>query len=89
MPDPSEMSRQEWQAQVKASRQQAELMRREHRNFVPQPPTQDELDAEASQKILQDDSLVPGDIVSTSRGLFRFRGSPDRERKADDFVRIR
>jgi hypothetical protein len=40
-------------------------------------------------RILEDSGLQPGDIVSTNRGLFRFQGNPDRERKPDDFVRIR
>jgi hypothetical protein len=86
---PSEMSREEWQAHVKVSRQRAETMRREGRRFVALPPTADEIAAEASRRILEDDSLQPGDIISTNRGLFRFRGDPDGERKPDDFVRVR
>jgi hypothetical protein len=85
----SEMSREEWQAYVKASRQRAETMRREGRRFVPLLPTVDEIAEQASRRILEDDSLQPGDIISTNRGLFRFQGAPDRERKPDDFVRIR
>lgn len=88
-PDPSEISREEWQAHVRASRQQAETMRREHRSFAPQLPTPDEIAEEASKRILEDDSLRPGDIVSTNRGLFRFQGSSGGERKPEDFVRIR
>jgi hypothetical protein len=87
--DSPEVSREEWQARVKASREQAGLMRRERRSFVPLLPTQDEIAEEASKRILRDDSLVPGDIISTNRGLFRFQGSRDKERKADDFVRVR
>jgi hypothetical protein len=87
--DPSRMSREEWQAHVKASQQRADVMRREHRVVVPQPRRPEDMDEEASRRILEDDSLAPGDIVSTRQGLFEFRGSPDRERKPDDFVRIR
>jgi hypothetical protein len=87
--DPAEMSRQQWQAQIKAARERSEIIRREHRFFVPPPPTQEELAEEASRQVLEDDSLQPGDVVSTNRGLYRFRGAPDRERKPDDFVRIR
>jgi len=36
--------------------------------------------------VLTDDSLQRGDIVSTDRGLFIFKGQPDRERRSDDFV---
>jgi hypothetical protein len=87
--DPSEMSREQWQAHVKAAREQADIMRREHKSFIAQPPTPDEIAEEASKRVLKDDSLQPGDIISTDRGLFRFEGSPDSERKPDDFVRIR
>jgi hypothetical protein len=82
------MSWEEWQAHVKAAREQADMMRRE-RKSIAQPPTPDEMAEEASKRALEDDSLRPGDIISTDRGLFRFEGSPDRERKPDDFVRIR
>jgi hypothetical protein len=87
--DPSEMSREEWQAHVKAAREQANIMRREGRSFVAQPPTPDQISEEASKRVREDDSLRPGDVISTNRGLFRFQGSPDGERKPDDFVRIR
>lgn len=86
--DPSQMSREEWQAHVKSSRERLERMRRERKNMVAPPPSQDEIAEAASRQVLND-TLVPGDIVSTTRGLFRFRGSPDRERKPEDFERLR
>ena len=97
------MTREEWQAHVKASRErlsamrleqtrevkkQIDMMRRDRKSFVAQPPTQDEMAEAASRQVLED-NLVPGDIVSTKGGLFRFRGSPDRERKPEDFERVR
>jgi len=86
---PLEASRAEWQAEIKASRERADQMRRERRSFIPQAPTPQEIAAEASRRALEDDSLLPGDIVSTERGLYQFRGALDRERKPDDFVRVR
>lgn len=86
--DPAQMSREEWQAHVKFTRERLERMRRERKNIVAPPPSPDELAEAASRKVLND-TLVPGDIVSTTRGLFRFRGSPDRERKPEDFERLR
>jgi hypothetical protein len=65
-----------------------DLMRRERKSMVPPPPTPDEIAEAASRQVL-DDTLLPGDIVSTKAGLFRFRGSPDRERKPEDFERLR
>jgi len=87
--DPSELSREEWQAHVKASRERVDLMRRDHGSLMPRQPTPDELAEAASRRVFEDDSLLPGDIVSTNQGLFRFKGSPDGERKPDDFERIR
>jgi hypothetical protein len=86
--DTTQMSREEWQAHVKASRERLGLMRRERKSLVAPPPTQDEIAEAASKRVLEDD-LRPGDIVSTNAGLFRFRGSPDRERKPEDFERVR
>ena len=56
---------------------------------LPQAPAAQELAKDVSRRVLEDDGLRPGDVVSTNRGLFRFQGAPDRERKPDDFVRIR
>lgn len=86
--DTSRMSREEWQAHVKASRERLDQMRREGKGLVAPPPGQDEIAEAASREVLND-TLVPGDIVSTTRGLFRFRGSPDRERRPEDFERLR
>jgi hypothetical protein len=87
--DPSQMSREQWRANVQSSRERAEIARRERKTFIPLPPTAQELAEEASKRVLEDDSLRPGDVVSTNRGLFRFQGSPGRERRPDDFERIR
>lgn len=86
--DTSRMSREEWQAHVKASRERLDQMRRDGKGLVAPPPGQDEIAEAASREVLND-TLVPGDIVSTTRGLFRFRGSPDRERRPEDFERLR
>jgi hypothetical protein len=87
--DQPQISREEWQAQVKASRERLETMRREHRRFAPRPPTPEERAEESSKQILKDESLVPGDVVSTNQGLFLFQGSRDGERRPEDFVKIR
>jgi hypothetical protein len=66
-------------------------MRREFKGMVGMVaplPTPDEIAESASRQVL-DDTLLPVDIVSTQRGLFRFRGSPDRERKPEDFEQLR
>jgi hypothetical protein len=40
----------------------------------------------ASDSAISDPSLQPGDIVSTTKGLFVFRGPLDRDRRPEDFV---
>ena len=37
--DPSQISREQWQTQVKAAREQSETIRRERRHLIPQAPT--------------------------------------------------
>jgi hypothetical protein len=87
--NPAAVTREDWQAQVKTSRARAEAMRREHRSVVVRQPTVGEIAELNSRRIREDDSLLPGDIISTDQGLFQFRGSPDGNRRVDDFVRIR
>lgn len=70
---PAEISRQQWQAQIKAARECSEQIRRERRFFVAPPPTPEQQAEEASRRVLEDDSLRPGDVVSTNHGLYRFR----------------
>jgi hypothetical protein len=82
--DVTTMTRDQWQARVKAAREQAQIARRERRTIVTPPPTMDERAAAASRRVIEDDSLRPGDLVSTDQGLFRFLGHPT----ANDAVRI-
>ena len=42
----------------------------------------------ASELVLNDDSLQLGDIVSTNKGLFVFKGQSDQERRESDFVAL-
>jgi hypothetical protein len=83
------MTREQWQAHLKSVRDRANSSRLQRRTVAPLPPSQEELAEQASKRILEDETLLPGDVVSTNRGLFRFEGSPNRERTSDDFVRIR
>jgi hypothetical protein len=87
--DPSQITREQWQARIKAARERSETIRLERKFFAPRPPTAVELAEAASRRVLEDDSLRPGDIVSTNQGFFRFQGAPDQERTPNDFVRIR
>lgn len=86
---PSEPSREEWRERVQAARQKAREIALERRNhpelyFVPE---QDQ-ERVATDRVLSDQSLQPGDIVSTKKGLFIFRGHPDQPRKNEDFIQV-
>jgi hypothetical protein len=74
--------------ELRRERDRQKEILRERKGFIPPPPTQDEIAEAASQRVLED-HLLPGDIVSTRSGLFRFRGSPNEERKPGDFERLR
>lgn len=81
--DEPRLSREEWLATVEAARRRIDQMRRERKSFLPSP--QDEAE-EASRQVMEDESLQLGDIVSTSKGLFRFKGRPGSSPKSGDFV---
>ena len=76
------------QEELRRERDKQKEILRERKGFIPPPPTQDEIAEAASQRVLED-HLLPGDMVSTRSGLFRFRGSPNRERKPEDFEQLR
>lgn len=82
------LSREQWRANVEEARRRIDQMRREGRSFS--PPAQSAADArrEMSQRVLEDDSLRPGDIVSTDQGLLIFKGRSSSEPGLNDFAPI-
>jgi hypothetical protein len=86
----AEVSRQEWVERIQGARQRAKDAALEHRmhpeRYAPSPEDKARI---SSERVLNDDSLQPGDIVSTDKGLFVFRGNADQPRKSEDFVPLR
>jgi hypothetical protein len=82
-----EVSRRDWLQRLQDARQRAKEPAVEHRlhpeRYAPSPEDKARI---ASERVLNDDSLQPGDIVSTDKGLFVFRGSADQPPKSEDFV---
>jgi hypothetical protein len=82
-----EVSRQQWIERVQEAKQRAKDAALDHRlhpeRYTPSPEDKARI---ASERVLNDDSLQPGDIVSTSKGLFVFHGSADQPPKSQDFV---
>ncbi len=85
--DQPEISREEWRQRVEQAKQRAKEVARERREhpelYMPIPEDPEKI---ASERVLNDDSLRNGDIVSTKNGLFLFRGHSDQPRSGDDFV---
>lgn len=85
-----QLSRDAWRQRVQEAKRRAREIAIDRRNhpelYLPPPPPDPEI--EATERVLNDDSLQRGDIVSTKKGLFVFRGRVDQQRRDDDFVRI-
>jgi hypothetical protein len=85
-----EVSRQEWMERVQEAKQRAKDAALDHRMHPERyAPSLGDKARVASERVLNDDSLQPGDIVSTDKGLFVFRGSADQPPKSEDFVPLR
>jgi hypothetical protein len=87
---PPEMSREEWREQIRQAKQRARKAAIEGAKY-PEPnvrPSPEDPDRVATDRVLNDDSLQHGDIISTKNGLFVFKGRNDRERREGDFVAL-
>jgi hypothetical protein len=88
---PIDMPRVQWRERILEDKRRARQLaigQRGRMPYQPPPPSREEEDREASGRVLNDDSLQPGDIVSTNKGPFVFKGRPDRERGNGDFVTL-
>lgn len=88
-PEQPEPSRDEWRQRIEAARQRARDVARERREhpelYIPIP---EDPDVAASERVLNDGSLQPGDIVTTSKGMFVYQGRPEQPPSAQDFVPV-
>jgi len=88
-PPPDEqtlITREEWLARVEAARERLRLRRAQ--GLGPGPAKSDrDVEQENSERVMSDDLLKPGDIVSTNQGLLKFRGQSGEHRNPEqDFV---
>jgi hypothetical protein len=79
--DPTAMTREQWRSRVEAAKLRIQEMRREGKSMIP-PPDEDLL-----RRILEDGTLVYGDIVVTEGGMFKFIGKPEAPHNPEDFRR--
>lgn len=81
------MSHQEWLERVQEATQRAKEAAVGHRlhpeRHTPSPEDKARI---ASERVLNDNNLQPGAIVSTDKGLFVFRGNSAPPPKSEDFV---
>jgi hypothetical protein len=82
------VSREQWLADIEATRRRIEDRRREGRSFASPVPSDEGVARETFQRILEDDSLRAGDIVAASRGLLIFKGQSSNERSLNDFAPV-
>jgi hypothetical protein len=89
-PDQPEPSRDEWRQRIEEAKRRAKDVareRREHPEFY--VPVQEDPEVIASERVLKDESLQPGDIVTTKKGMFVYQGRPDQPRSEQDFAPIK
>ena len=79
--DPNAMTREQWRLRIEAAKARIQEMRREGKSMIP-PPDEDPL-----RRILEDGTLVYGDIVVTEGGMFKFIGKPEAPHNPEDFRR--
>jgi hypothetical protein len=77
--DPASITREDWKARVDAAKARVQQMRREGEPFIPRP------EGNPLERILQDSTLVYGDIVVTDRGVFEFIGATTGPHNREEF----
>jgi len=77
--DPADITREEWKARVDAAKARVQQMRREGEPFIPRA------EDNPLMRILQDSTLMYGDIVVTERGLFEFIGATAGPHQREEF----
>lgn len=76
------VSREQWKARVAAAKSRIQEMRREGKSFIPPP------EENLVLRILEDNTLVFGDIVTTKQGMFRFVGRTETPHNLADFTPV-
>lgn len=80
--DPASISREDWKARVDAAKARVQQMRREGEPFIPRS------EDNRLGRILQDSTLVYGDIVVTERGVFEFIGATTGPHRREEFRQL-
>jgi hypothetical protein len=85
----SQISRYDWKLRIEDARKRAAQARQDSRLNAPlRVPAPDPPEKIATERVLNDDTLQPGDIVSTDKGFFLFRGRSGTDEQTMDFVPV-
>jgi len=76
------MTREQWKARIETATARIQEMRRGGKSIIP-PPNEDLL-----RRILEDGTLVYGEIVVTQQGIFQFIGKSESAHNPDDFQQV-
>jgi hypothetical protein len=88
-PSEPEVSRDEWRQRIEDARRRAKEVSRERREHPElYKPIPEDPDLVATERLLRDDSLQRGDIVTTKKGMFVYQGRSDQPRRDQDFVPV-
>lgn len=83
-----ELQREQWREHVRETKrrvQQEALQRRLENPRGRVEPSQEDEARRASESVVNDDSLAPGDVVMTDKGMFVFKGRSDEDDRAPNF----
>lgn len=88
-PSEPEVTRDEWRQRIDDARRRAKDVSRERREHPElYKPIPEDPDLVATERLLRDDSLQRGDIVTTKKGMFVYQGRSDQPRRDQDFVPV-
>lgn len=88
-PSEPEPSRDAWRQRIDEARRRAKEVSRERREHPAlYAPVPEDPEIVATERVLNDESLQRGDIITTKKGMFIYQGRSDQPRREQDFVPI-
>ena len=73
--DDTQLTREQWQQRIEAARERLRQQRTNGPGLRPAATTERARDQDNTERAMSDDSLQPGDMVSTPKGLMTFKGA--------------
>jgi hypothetical protein len=72
--DDTQLTREQWQQRIEAARERLRQRRVNGLGLRPAATTERARDQDNTERAMSDDSLQPGDMISTPKGLMTFKG---------------